>query len=175
MKFHIRTKPGNPCKGTLSAGPALDHIPYPCALGHGGMTSGKREGDGATPRGSFRLLEVFYRADRIAKPDTTLPVRAIRPSDGWCDEVGHARYNRPVSQPFQGSHEELWREDHLYDIIVVLDCNISERRQGRGSAIFFHLAHADYRPTEGCVAVKLQHMRQILKACSPDGAIMVVE
>lgn len=157
-------------KGTLAFGP----LTVACALGRAGATWRKREGDGATPRGSYRLVRVLYRADRIARPVTRLPVRPIRPDNGWCDDPGHARYNSPVRLPFAASHERLWRDDHLYDLVVILDHNQSPRIQGRGSAVFFHLAGPGYTPTAGCIAVRLSDMRRLL-ACANDDTVMRID
>lgn len=133
-----------------------------CALGRNGITSRKREGDGATPIGTFNALKVYYRADRIARPITRLPIEKITKKHGWCDESNDRNYNKIIELPYPKSHEVLSREDHLYDLMVVLDYNISTRKRGAGSAIFFHLAHHDYRPTEGCIAVNEKVMRRFL-------------
>ncbi len=150
-------------KGYLTFGA----ITVPCALGRSGITARKREGDGATPSGTYELLNVYYRADRGLRPRVDLPVEALVPSDGWCDDPGHRRYNRPVDLPFCASHEKMWREDKLYDIVVVLDCNMHPPVRGKGSAIFFHIAREGYSPTEGCVAVAPEHMRLILSRVRP--------
>jgi len=134
----------------------------------------KREGDGATPAGRWNLLQVLYRADRVARPLTVLPVRALRPSDGWCDAPGDRNYNRPVSLPHPASAECMWRDDALYDIVVVLDHNTRPRLRGRGSAVFIHLARENYAPTEGCIALKSHDLRLLLEACRPDAAITVI-
>ncbi|MFN3214460.1 MAG: L,D-transpeptidase [Henriciella sp.] len=141
-----------------------------CAIGRGGVVDAqdKREGDGATPRGAWRLKRVFYRADRIARPETNLPVISLRQSDGWCDAPHHPLYNRPVTLPFAASHENLWREDHAYDVIVELAHNDDPVVPGLGSAIFFHLQHEDGRPTEGCVAVSLEDMLEVLARVSAE-------
>ena len=139
---------------------------YRCALGKGGVKSDKVEGDGATPTGAFALRYILYRADRIKKPDSALKIRAIGETDGWCDDPQHADYNRPVTLPFSASHEKLYRADHIYDIIVVLGHNDSPPIPGKGSAVFFHLARDQYVPTEGCVAVNLTDMREILAQVS---------
>ncbi|WP_328804128.1 L,D-transpeptidase family protein [Roseibium aggregatum] len=151
----------------------ISGITVPCALGRSGVTRAKREGDGATPAGSFELLNVYYRADRRSRPRTALPVEKLERQDGWCDDPDHPRYNRPVELPFGASHEKMWRDDRLYDIVVVLDCNMYPAVPGRGSAIFFHIAREDYTPTEGCVAVSPEHMRLILSKVQP-GAVMTV-
>lgn len=139
-----------------------------CSIGRGGVIPApeKREGDGASPLGKWRLKRVFYRADRLDRPDTSLPVAPLKETDGWCDAADHPLYNRAVSLPFAASHEKLWREDHAYDVIVELAHNDSPVIAGLGSAIFFHLAHDDGRPTEGCVAVSLADMLSALKHAS---------
>lgn len=150
-------------------------ITCPCAIGRGGVLAAaqKREGDGTSPQGVWRLKRVLYRPDRLPRPDTALPVVPLKPSDGWCDDADHPLYNRPVTLPFAGSHEKLWREDHVYDLIVELDHNDHPIIPGLGSAVFFHLAHEDYRPTEGCVAVALEHMRAVLAAMSTESMLEI--
>lgn len=157
--IEVRASPRDRTKGQLRLGP----ITIPCALGRSGVTRMKREGDGATPAGTFKLLSVAFRADRVNRPRTILPVQALDQTDGWCDDPVHPRYNRPVDLPFSASHERMWRNDRLYDIVVILDHNMHPPVKGRGSAIFFHIAHDNYRPTEGCIAVAPQHMRLILE------------
>ena len=134
----------------------------PCALGRSGIGTNKREGDGASPRGSWSVVCVLYHPDRVARPRTMLPVSAIRANDGWCDAVGDRNYNCLVKHPYPVSAEKLRRDDGLYDIVVVLNYNIRPRVQGRGSAIFLHVASAGYRPTEGCIAVKRDHLQRML-------------
>lgn len=148
-------------------------ITVPCALGRGGVVVAKREGDGATPAGTWPLRRVLYRADRLARPATALPLATIAPEDGWCDAPDHPDYNRPVSHPFPASAERLWREDHVYDLLVPLGYNDAPVRPGAGSAIFFHLAREGYTPTEGCVAVALPDMLAILAAAGPDTVMHV--
>lgn len=134
----------------------------PCALGRGGRSNRKREGDGATPNGTWRMVAVLYRADRIRRPQTALPVRPLEADDGWCDAVGDGNYNRWVRHPYPASAERLWREDAVYDVIVVLDHNRMPRVQGAGSAIFIHVARPGYRPTEGCIALAQRHLLLML-------------
>ncbi len=132
------------------------------ALGRGGVRTDKREGDGATPAGVLPLRRVLYRPDRVQAPASVVAVRPLAPSDGWCDDPAHADYNRPVRLPMSASTEALWREDALYDIIGVLGWNDYPVRAGRGSAIFLHVARADFAPTEGCVALALADLRRVL-------------
>ena len=123
------------------------------AIGPGGIAIKGGEGDGITPRGSFPVREIFYRADRIAKPATALPLRAIEEDDGWCDAPDDPNYNRLVKLPYPASAETMWREDHLYDLVAVLGYNDDPVVPGKGSAIFLHLARPDYSATHGCVAL----------------------
>jgi L,D-peptidoglycan transpeptidase YkuD (ErfK/YbiS/YcfS/YnhG family) len=124
------------------------------AIGPGGIAVKGGEGDGITPRGSWPVREIFYRADRVPAPHTTLPLRAIAPDDGWCDAPDDPNYNRLVKLPYAASHETMWREDHLYDLVAVLGFNDDPVVAGKGSAIFLHLARDGYTPTHGCVALK---------------------
>ena len=137
------------------------------------MAIRKVEGDGATPVGRFPLRRVLYRPDRGPAPDTALPVAPIGPDDGWCDDPRDPAYNRPVTLPHKGRHERLWRDDGLYDIIVVLGHNDDPVVRGAGSAVFLHVAAPDYGPTEGCVAVTNGDLRALLAACGP-GDVLVV-
>ncbi len=146
---------------------------YRCALGRGGVVLDKAEGDGGTPAGRFALRRVLYRPDRLARPATGLPVEQIRSDQGWCDDPAHPDYNRPVTLPFTARHEVLWREDEVYDLIMVLGHNDSPPVSGKGSAIFMHVARPDYAPTEGCVALALEDLLEVLAASGPGDAICI--
>jgi L,D-peptidoglycan transpeptidase YkuD (ErfK/YbiS/YcfS/YnhG family) len=137
-----------------------------CALGKGGVTADKCEGDHKTPLGKFPLREVFIRPDRITRFQTHLPVTLLDTSMGWCDDPFHRAYNRPVTLPFDASHEKLWREDERYNIIIPLGYNDNPPIAGKGSAIFFHLASEDYQGTEGCVAISQKDMLELLPLLS---------
>lgn len=157
-------------RGRIVAG----SLAIPCTLGSGGTTRSKREGDGATPVGRFRLLGCFYRADRSRRPPTRLPVAALGPADGWCDDPGDRLYNRPVPLPYPARHERLWREDHVYDLILDIAWNRGPIVRGRGSAIFLHLARPDFTPTEGCIAVQPRTMARLLQRIGPDTRIEII-
>ncbi len=135
------------------------------AAGRGGRcaAAAKREGDGASPVGTWPLRRVLYRPDRLAPPRTLLPLVPLRAHDAWCDEPGHPLYNRPVTLPFPASHERLWRDDHVYDVIVELGHNDDPPRPGLGSAIFLHVARPDYASTEGCIALALPDLLATLE------------
>ena len=147
---------------------------FRCALGRGGLARDKREGDGATPIGARPMRRLLYRADRIDRPATRLPVLEIAPEDGWCDDPADPAYNRPVRLPYPGRHERLWREDGVYDLVVVLGHNDDPVVPGHGSAIFLHIARPDYGPTEGCVALARADLIRVL-ADAEAGDRVVVE
>lgn len=155
----VRAKPGNRTRALVSFAGRTEEA----AIGRAGITSRKREGDGATPIAAMRLIGGYVRADRITPPVTALPLRFTPKNLLWCDAPRHALYNRPVAAPFGPSHEKMRREDGLYDVCLVMDWNLRSRKRYGGSAIFFHLAKPGYPPTEGCVAVSLPAMRRLLR------------
>lgn len=144
-----------------------------CAIGRTGIRTDKREGDGATPAGAFPLRRVLWRTDRLTAPATALPSAPIGPRDGWCDDPGHADYNRPVRLPFDASHEAMWRADGLYDVVVVIGHNDDPPVPGLGSAVFVHVATADFGPTAGCVALERGDLLRLLADCRPGDRLVV--
>lgn len=148
--------------------------PIRAAIGKAGMAQDKREGDNKTPIGSFFVRELWYRPERVTLPEgLRLTPRAITPEDGWCDDASHADYNRHVKLPHPARHEKLWRDDHAYDLMIPLGYNDEEIIAGKGSAIFWHLAHSDWRGTEGCVAITREDMLALLPLIDID-TVMVV-
>jgi L,D-peptidoglycan transpeptidase YkuD (ErfK/YbiS/YcfS/YnhG family) len=141
--------------------------------GHGGVRADKREGDGASPEGSFPLLNGFYRADRIARPASGLLMTALQPDDGWVDDPTDPNYNRPVKLPYPASHEEMWLKDGLYDLVVVIGYNTDPVVPGRGSAIFLHVARSDFAPTAGCIAIERQVLAGLLGLLGPGSRITI--
>jgi len=146
-----------------------------CAFGKGGVTpaADKREGDGASPAGTWPIRELLYRPDRGEPPATALPARLVAPDDGWCDAPDDLAYNRLVKRPYGASHEQMWREDGLYDRVLVLGYNDDPVVPGKGSAIFLHIARDGYQPTEGCVAVSPQDMADLLALAQPGDAVAI--
>ncbi len=162
--IRVSAAAGCPTRGHLQAGNRV----FPVALGRGGIRADKREGDGGTPRGRFRLLRLWWRADRLARPRARLPLRRIAEDDGWCEDPRDRRYNRPVKLSPVSSADRLWREDHLYDLIVELDHNTRPRIPYRGSAVFIHFARKDFTPTAGCVALKRGDLQKLLSLLARD-------
>ena len=145
----------------------------PCALGWGGIAIKQNEGDGITPVGNFALLNVMVRNDRQALPNTGLSVLTISRNDGWCDDPASPDYNSLVRLPYNGSHEKLYCDDSLYDIIVDVDYNRTAPIPGKGSAIFIHIARPDYQPTKGCIALTLTDLLKLLKSCDENTRLII--
>jgi L,D-peptidoglycan transpeptidase YkuD (ErfK/YbiS/YcfS/YnhG family) len=165
----VRHRPGFPSRGWLIAGP----LALPVALGRGGIKANKREGDGATPRGRFRLMRLWWRAARHPRPVTRLPVRHIMPDDGWCEDPSDRLYNRRIKVPPKSKADRLTRQDNLYDFIVELDHNTRPRVAGRGSAVFIHVARPGLAPTAGCIALDMKALRRLLARLGPRTRIVV--
>jgi L,D-peptidoglycan transpeptidase YkuD (ErfK/YbiS/YcfS/YnhG family) len=156
--LRVKGLPGQPGRGRVHcAGQTIV-----CALGPAGIRRAKREGDGATPAGRFRLVKAMIRADKAAKQPLLIAHHPLHRWDGWCDDPSSGQYNRPIRLPFAASHEQLWRSDDLYDIVIVLDHNFVPRIRKHGSAIFLHIAKGDFSPTAGCVAIAHAAMRRLL-------------
>jgi L,D-peptidoglycan transpeptidase YkuD (ErfK/YbiS/YcfS/YnhG family) len=159
----VRAKAGQRTRGWLVAGP----LALPVALGRSGIKANKREGDGGTPRGTFVLRRLWWRADRAPRPCTRLPVRRIGRHDGWCEDPRDRRYNRPVQVPEQSTADRLWRADRLYDLIIEISHNTRPRIAGRGSAVFIHVARQEFGPTAGCVALDAKALRRLIERLGP--------
>ncbi|MBV9563977.1 MAG: L,D-transpeptidase family protein [Bradyrhizobium sp.] len=167
--IRIRPAAGNSRRGWLTAG----RRSIPVALGRGGIRANKREGDGGTPRGSFRARRLWWRADRSPRPRTLLPARAISSQDAWCEDVADRHYNRPIRLAPGRDGDRLKRGDHLYDFIVEIDHNTRPRVAGRGSAVFLHLARDNFGPTAGCVSMTRGAMLQLLRRLGPRTRIVI--
>jgi len=161
----------------------LGSLRFSCALGRSGLGYRKREGDGLTPIGRWPIRQVYFRPDRrcpISRPSILprIPKRPIRTDDGWCDAPGDANYNRAVVHPYPASAEKMWREDNLYDVVVVLGHNDRPRVQGGGSAIFMHVAdeadNGELRPTAGCIALRARDLRTVLSLVSASTHLRIV-
>ena len=158
-------------RGRLT-GPLLN---APCALGRSGIVleGEKKEGDGCTPLGTYPLRQVFYRPDKFETPICKLQVTALSPEIGWCDDSEHSHYNRLVGLPFGASHEKLWRDDCLYDLVLVIGHNDTPPVPGKGSAIFVHVAKEGFEPTEGCVALEAPALLTLLRGATPEDRLQI--
>jgi len=165
----IRRAPGNPRQGRV----ALAHGVVRAALGGGGVAAVKREGDGTTPFGRFPVRAVLYRPDRVTRPRTLLPLRAIRSDDAWSEDPADRGYNRLVKASARPGIDRLRRDDRLYDVILVLGFNDRPRVRGRGSAIFVHLARQGYAPTAGCIGLAPCDLLALLRELRRGSEIVV--
>jgi L,D-peptidoglycan transpeptidase YkuD (ErfK/YbiS/YcfS/YnhG family) len=167
--IRIGAAAGDPCRGWLTAGGQT----VPVALGRGGIRANKREGDGGTPKGTFRPRQLWWRADRHPRPRTFLPVRAIGPQDAWCEDPASRRYNQPIRLDRGRDGDRLMRDDHLYDFIVEIDHNTGPRIANRGSAVFLHLARENFAPTAGCISMTKPAMLRLLARLGPETKIVI--
>lgn len=146
---------------------------FPCSIGKGGIRAGKREGDGATPAGTHRIVGMLYRPDRLPCPRRW--AEPIGPRELWSDESGDAGYNSLVQAPYAGSHERLRRSDPLYDLVLLTDWNYPKAEAGRGSAIFLHQWRRPGYPTEGCIAFARTDLHWIAARIAPGARLIVAE
>ena len=169
-RITVRAVPGGPRHiGRITLGP----VTLRCRIGRSGITHRKREGDGASPHATLRAVRGFWRRDRRLPPVTGVPLRPIRPGDGWCEVPGDRNYNRLVTKPYAASHEDMMRKDGLYDVVLELDWNRRPRRQGKGSAIFLHLARDEGGPTAGCVGILRNRIDFVMSRLSPRTRIVL--
>ena len=167
--IHVSVRPGRHTQGVLRAGSWC----APVALGRGGVRANKREGDGATPRGRFFPLRLWWRGDRLPRPSTLLPTRPIGRADAWCEDPSDRRYNRPFRRSANEPGDRLWRDDGLYDIFIEIDHNIRPRVAGRGSAVFVHVARPGFAPTAGCIALRRGDLLLLLRRITPKTRIII--
>jgi len=144
-----------------------------CALGRKGIGDKQAEGDGITPVGRYRLGRLWWRRDRLSRPETDLQTFEIKKNMGWCDDSNHADYNRLVTLPHAASCEHLWRMDSAYDVIVEVLFNANPVIPGLGSAIFVHVAKPNYPPTEGCIALETQDLLHLLRYTNESSRLII--
>jgi|TARA_B110000971_G_scaffold200135_1_gene217934 L,D-peptidoglycan transpeptidase YkuD (ErfK/YbiS/YcfS/YnhG family) len=150
----------------------LDDYILKCSIGKNGISSRKKEGDKCTPRGIFKLGKLYYRADRVKKPTTKISTKIIKKNMGWCDDVASKFYNREIKINKKVKHEKLYRDDNVYDYLIVIKYNTKNTKLGKGSAIFLHLTK-NYKKTEGCIAVKEKDFLIILNLITTNTKIKI--
>jgi L,D-peptidoglycan transpeptidase YkuD (ErfK/YbiS/YcfS/YnhG family) len=167
--IRVRRGAAGASRGVLLVGPHT----LPVVLGRAGIAANKREGDGSTPRGRFRLIRLWWRPDRRPPPSTALPVRRIDRALAWCENPADRRYNRPFRRSANEPGDRLWRDDHLYDLVIEISHNARPRVAGRGSAVFMHVARPDRSATAGCVALDAKGLRRLLGRLGPSTRIEI--
>ena len=145
-----------------------------CVVGAGGVREDKVEGDAATPAGEYPLRRIYFRNDRLVLPKVRLPARPIAPHDGWCDDPRSSTYNQLVRVPNEWSHEKLWRQDGLYDLLIVVGYNDDPAEGEWGSAIFLHVAREDWSATRGCIAFERASLLELALLITPTTRLRVL-
>ena len=147
---------------------------FRCALGKAGIKEKKFEGDNITPRGTYRIIKVFYRSDRIKNLTTRITKIKIKENMGWCDDFKSKDYNKLIKIPFKYSYEKLFRTDHVYDLVILINYNYKPIIRNKGSAIFLHIAKKNYQKTAGCIALKKKHLLKILSNIKKNEKIKII-
>ena len=137
------------------------NLKFRCALGKAGIKKKKREGDNVTPKGIFKINKIYYRPDKINNIKTLIKKIKIKKNMGWCDDSSSSFYNQQIKLPSKFSHERLYRNDNLYDLILILNYNTNPIMKNKGSAIFIHIAKKYYRKTKGCIALKKKNLIEL--------------
>ncbi len=169
--WHVNQDENDGRRGRI-VGPFLDAL---CALGRAGVVGAgdKKEGDGKTPTGTYPFRRVFYRPDKMVAPACALEATPISTEFGWCDDPSSTHYNNLVRLPFAASHEKMWRDDTLYDLVLVIGHNDDPPVPGLGSAIFVHIAKEGFEPTEGCIALGEPALLTLLRAIKPGDRLKI--
>ena len=144
-----------------------------CCVGKSGIKKGKKEGDLATPKGTFKLGHLYYRKDRIKLPKCKIQKKIIKKNTGWCNDTKSNKYNKEVKLPYKYSTEKLYRNDKIYDLLIVIKYNFSPVIKKKGSAIFLHISKKNYKPTEGCVAIKKKHFLKLIPLIKKKTKILI--
>ena len=143
-----------------------------CAIGKKGIGNKRKEGDLITPKGQYRIKYILYRKDRV-KISSKLKKKIIKKNMGWCDDTKSKHYNKLVKLPFTYSHEELYKKENIYDIVLVLNYNMSPIKKNKGSAIFIHVAKKNFKKTKGCVAIKKTNLMKLIKEINPNTKVKI--
>jgi L,D-peptidoglycan transpeptidase YkuD (ErfK/YbiS/YcfS/YnhG family) len=149
-------------------------LKFRCALGKAGIGKKRKEGDNITPRGTYRIISIYYRADRIKKVPSKYKLIKIKKNMGWCDDSKSRFYNQQIKLPTKYGHEKLYRNDNLYDLILVLNYNMNPIVKNKGSAIFIHVAKNNYQPTHGCIGLKKIDLLTILKKIKKNEKVKII-
>ena len=145
-----------------------------CAVGKRGISIKKKEGDFITPKGTFKIREIFYRKDRVQNLITRLKKTVIRKNMGWCDDPKSKKYNKLIYFPFKHSAEKLYRRENIYDIILVLNFNMNPVKKNKGSAIFIHVAKKSFQPTQGCIALNKFELIKLVKSIKKNTVVKII-
>ena len=149
------------------------NLKFKCALGKAGIGVKKIEGDNITPKGTYRIIRIYYRKDRIKKLSSKIKLVKINKKIGWCDDPKSKKYNKQITLPYKYNHEKLYRKDNIYDIVLVLNYNSNPIIKNKGSAIFIHVARKNYNRTKGCIAIKKKNLMRIVNLLKKDSVVKI--
>ena len=149
------------------------NLKFRCALGKAGIGRKIKEGDNITPKGTYKIIKIYYRKDRIKELVSQIKLIKIKKNMGWCDDPKSKKYNQLIYLPTKYSHEKLYRRDNIYDLIVVLNYNIKPIIKNKGSAIFIHVARKNYNKTKGCIAIKKKNLMRIVNLLKKDSVVKI--
>ena len=151
----------------------IDEFKFKCCIGKKGSTRNKKEGDKKTPKGTFKIENLYFREDHIKKPLTLLKCIKIKKNMGWCDDINFPKkYNKLIKIEKEIRHEKLKRKDNKYDLLIPIKYNFEKPITGMGSCIFIHLTK-NYKPTAGCIALKEKDFLILLKLVNKDSKIKI--
>jgi len=148
-------------------------LKFKCALGKSGVGKKKIEGDNITPQGTYKVIKIYYRKDRIKKISSKFKLIKINKDMGWCDDPKSNKYNQLINLPSNFKHEKFYRKDRVYDLILVLNYNMNPIVKGKGSGIFIHISKRNYKKTAGCIALKKTHLIQLVKEIKKETKIII--
>ena len=146
---------------------------FKCALGKSGIGKKKEEGDNITPKGVFNIIKIYYRKDRLKKLPSKFTLTEIKKNMGWCDDPKSRKYNQPIKLPTKYNHENLYRKDNTYDLILVLNYNMKPTIKNKGSAIFIHVAKKNYKKTAGCIAIRKFDLIRLIKEIKQNTRVII--
>jgi L,D-peptidoglycan transpeptidase YkuD (ErfK/YbiS/YcfS/YnhG family) len=149
------------------------NLRFRCALGKAGIGKKKIEGDNISPRGTFSIVKIYYRNDRIKKISSKFRLIKITKKMGWCDDPNSKNYNQLINLPTKYTYEKLYRKDNVYDLLIVLNYNIRPTIKNKGSAIFIHVARQNYKKTSGCIALKKSHLTKLIKTIKKNTKVII--
>ena len=150
------------------------NLKFRCALGKGGVKKKTMEGDNITPKGNYKIIDIYYRRDRIKKITSKIKLLKIYKNMGWCDDPTSKKYNRLILLPSKWGHEKLYREDHVYDLVIVLNYNMRPVIKNKGSAIFIHISKKNYAATKGCIALKKKDLLKLISIIDKNEKIKII-
>jgi L,D-peptidoglycan transpeptidase YkuD (ErfK/YbiS/YcfS/YnhG family) len=149
------------------------NLKFRCALGKAGIRLKTSEGDKVTPKGIFKIAKIYYRADKIKKIKCPIKIVRIKKHMGWCDDPKSNFYNKQINLPNKFNYEKLYRNDDLYDLILVINYNMNPIIKNKGSAIFIHITKKNYKTTEGCIGLKKEHLLNLISRIKKNTKIKI--